>query len=398
MRKFRLRPVLFWGHLIFGLVAAIFIAVMSVTGCLLAFERPILEWSDRQAMRNVDAGAPREAMPDLVAAVQAKTGQPVQSITLYANAARPVVMETGRDKIYLVDPVTGNSTGLASPRVRGFFHWVLTVHRWFALSDAQHKTVEWVNGWASVLFIFLILSGWVLWLPPSWQPVALRTRLLPGWAAKTRARHFNWHNAFGFWFAVPLLAMATTGAILALPWANGLLFQLTGSPLPAQQAHMDFHPEGHGEQHGDEHGDGHEHGHGQGHREQVAPRVDVERILQSASQQQAGWKSLQLRFPFAGKPEVNVVVDRGNGAQPQLRDTYVYDAAGNLLRTDLFTQQSLGRRARAIVRFLHTGEIFGLVGETVALFAALFAALLVYTGVSLTWRRFFGKRRVAAQA
>ena len=59
---------------------------------------------------------------------------------------------------------------------------------------------------------------------------------------------------------------------------------------------------------------------------------------------------------------------------------------------DDITQQNLGRRLRMYSRFLHTGELFGLIGQTVAALCTLAAILLVWTGLALAWRRFFGPK------
>ena len=52
-----------------------------------------------------------------------------------------------------------------------------------------------------------------------------------------------------------------------------------------------------------------------------------------------------------------------------------------------FSQLTPGRRLRSYLRFAHTGEVFGLAGQTVAGLASAGGALLVWTGLSLAWRR-----------
>ena len=47
-----------------------------------------------------------------------------------------------------------------------------------------------------------------------------------------------------------------------------------------------------------------------------------------------------------------------------------------------------GRRLRSILRFAHTGEVLGIVGQTIAGIVSLGAVLLVYTGLALSLRRF----------
>jgi uncharacterized iron-regulated membrane protein len=49
---------------------------------------------------------------------------------------------------------------------------------------------------------------------------------------------------------------------------------------------------------------------------------------------------------------------------------------------------SASRRIRSWVRYSHTGEAFGVAGQTVATMASAGGALLAWTGLSLAWRRF----------
>ena len=82
-------------------------------------------------------------------------------------------------------------------------------------------------------------------------------------------------------------------------------------------------------------------------------------------------------------------IDRGYGGQPQLRGTLTVDrATADVVRWEPFDQQSTGRQLRSFLRFAHTGEYFGLVGQTIAGLASAGAVVLVWTGISLALRRF----------
>jgi uncharacterized iron-regulated membrane protein len=63
---------------------------------------------------------------------------------------------------------------------------------------------------------------------------------------------------------------------------------------------------------------------------------------------------------------------------------------------DDILQQNLGRRLRMYARFLHTGELFGLIGQTLAALCTLTTLILIWTGFALTFRRFFPKSSHAA--
>ncbi|MDR3724171.1 MAG: PepSY-associated TM helix domain-containing protein [Terracidiphilus sp.] len=386
--KFSLRALVFWTHLAVGLAAGIVVFALSLTGALLAFERPILAASDARVFGKLSPTATTIPISQLITRTGQTAGQAVTAVALPANATRAIALTVGRDQVYLANPYTGEIKGPASVRLRGFFEQVTGLHRWFGLSGASRKTVIAVKGWFTLGFVFMILSGWILWLPPRWTPQALRVRLRPGWAQTARAREYNWHHSFGLWLSIPLLTIAVTGIIMALPWANALLFRATGSPLPAQQERGGKGGPARG---GERPQQSKQENKQKNRHEQpsaIDPVINYEQIFSAARAQAGEWKTLQLRLPEDGARTVQVVADNGNGAQPERRTTLVFRASGQLDHIERPADQSLGRRARLYVRFLHTGEVYGFIGEAIALLACLAAMMLVYTGIALALRRF----------
>ena len=47
-----------------------------------------------------------------------------------------------------------------------------------------------------------------------------------------KARDWNWHNVIGFWSSSVLVVLTLTAAVMSYPWANDLLYTLTGSEPP----------------------------------------------------------------------------------------------------------------------------------------------------------------------
>jgi hypothetical protein len=58
-----------------------------------------------------------------------------------------------------------------------------------------------------------------------------------------------------------------------------------------------------------------------------------------------------------------------------------------------FSEMTAGRRARSWLRFAHTGEVYGTFGQTIAGLVSLGGAVLVWTGLSLAFRRLMAWRR-----
>jgi uncharacterized iron-regulated membrane protein len=120
----------------------------------------------------------------------------------------------------------------------------------------------------------------------------------------------------------------------------------------------------------------------------------VDTLWARAEEQVVGWKSITLRLPAAPAAPFAFTIDEGNGGQPQKRSTLSLDGStGAVVRWEPFSSLSAGRRLRSYLRFAHTGEVLGLFGQTVAGLVSAGAAVLVWTGFALAWRRLWAWRR-----
>ena len=91
-----------------------------------------------------------------------------------------------------------------------------------------------------------------------------------------------------------------------------------------------------------------------------------------------------------------MVVDWGNGVQTskKRRVKLARDGSG-IIGAPMASSTSPGQNARRFLRFVHTGEIYGIIGQTIAGLASLASVILVYTGISLAVRRLVRMRRTA---
>ena len=100
------------------------------------------------------------------------------------------------------------------------------------------------------------------------------------------------------------------------------------------------------------------------------------------------WRTMTTRLATSDRAPVVIAVDEGYGGQPQKRTTITFNRASAAIeKTDLFENLSPGRRLRSWLRFAHTGEIYGLTGQTIAGLVSAGGAVLVYTGIALALRR-----------
>lgn len=386
-----LRSILFWPHLVAGVLAGAIILIMSVTGVLLTYEKQMVAWADR---REVVAPAGRAAMPlgDLLARVAANAGARPVAIVLAAAPDAPAVATIGQ-RVVLVDPYDGSVLGDSAPRLRRFFRAVTDWHRWLAAAGENRALGRAVTGFANLIFLFIVVSGLYLWMPRKWTLRHIRAVALFNGRLSGKARDFNWHNVIGLWSAIPLFLVVISATPISFPWANTLLFRSVGEMPPAPAAGgapraAAAAPVGNSV--------ARESRSAVDTRNSIADAGDavgtqgIDIAWQRARRQVDGWRAITFRPPASPRAPLVFTIDRGTAGQPQHRGTLTVDRqTGAVERWEPFATQSRGRRLRSVARFLHTGEVLGVAGQTVAGAASLGGAVLVWTGVALAYRRFF---------
>jgi uncharacterized iron-regulated membrane protein len=366
------RRILFWLHLAAGAISGTVIFFLSVTGACLAYQGQMIAWADR-AQHVVANGRQQQSLSVLVESGQEYTHTPATAIALHSEPTAPVEVTFGREpaRVLLLDPYTAAVLGESAPHTRSFFAKMTALHRWFGMQGANRKTARAIKGAFTLAMLFLVCSGVILWMPRKWTRQHVSKSLLFRNNLRGRARDWNWHNVIGIWLAAPLLLISLTGVIMAYPWANDLLYRLTGSPIPPRQ--------GENARAGATSRRAHD-------ENTVAKIPDIEALLALANQNVPGWRTITIRLTPDAKATV-LQVDKGEGGRPDLRTQITLDSSGSHPRLETFASYNRGRRLRMWARFMHTGEAGGIAGETVALLASLGAAALMLTGFSLLLRR-----------
>lgn len=410
------RKIIFWIHLFAGCLAGIVILIMSVTGVLLAYERQIHDWANRSYRAAPPPSAQPLAVDVLLARV--KESQPAQptGITLKADPSEPVQFAFGREKTIYVNAYTGAVLGEGSPRLRAFFSTVENWHRWLGVSAAQRPVGRAITGACNLAFLILVTTGPFLWWPKKWTWKNLKAILLFRGGLNGKARDFNWHNVLGIWSMAPLFFIVLTGVIMSYPWANNLLYRMTGNepPPPGQPGPPGAtgpQTAGAKRREGDAAPAGRSDRQNAGERQKREARarerepnesadaqaripLSLTPLFARAQQQVAGWKSISLRVPPSPDAPLTFSIDQGEGGRPDLRSQLVLNAkTGEVVRWETFSSYNAGRRLRLWGRFVHTGEAGGWMGQTLALLVSAGGAILVWTGIALAVRRFFAWRK-----
>ncbi len=372
------RKVIFWCHLLTGVTAGLIVLNMSVTGVLLTYEKQIIAWADTRNYRIAPPSPEASRLPVetlLTKARDSRSDIVPATFTLQSDATKPAAIGASGGRFIYVNSYTGEVLGEGSRKVRDFFRGVTDWHRWLGANGENRATARAITGACNLGFLFLVVSGLYIWWPRNWAWSQVRNviwfkRGLPG-----KARDFNWHNTIGFWSLAVLFIVVLSGVVISYPWAGNLVYRLAGEtpPAPPQRA-APAQPAGHAAP----------------QRGSVQPPLDgLNQLLLRAEQQTTGWKSISLRLPPSVEAPVAFMIDHGNGGQPHKRAQLTLDRkSGEVVRWEPFSSFTTGRKMRSFLRFAHTGEVAGVVGQTIAGVASLGACFLVYTGLALSLRRF----------
>jgi uncharacterized iron-regulated membrane protein len=406
------RKVVFWLHLIAGVIAGVVIFIMSATGVALAFEKEIVAWAERDVRRvsPPTADAKPLGLDVLLAKLrEQRTNERPSAITWEADPTIAVAVSYGRTNAFYVNPYSGEIREQGAKRTREFMHVMIDLHRYLGGHEEKPRALgKAINGACNVAFLFLAGSGLYLWWPRQWTKRILASVGLMSFQLRGKARDFNWHNAVGLWCAPVLIVLTATAMPISYRWAGDFIYKLTGTTAPPQSA-----------------GPG---GAAPTPVEVSAPPagnnpLGLEAMFAAAQKEFPQWQQIVYRpGGRGGRPGANASATNAPAANPErgerrsegpregrgsaqpvplaiktqgqwprfattqlTLDPYT----GTILKNEGYGDQSLGRQVRSWTRYLHTGEALGVVGKAVAGLASAGALLLVWTGFALTWRRFF---------
>lgn len=361
---------IFWIHLAAGLLAAIFIFIMSATGVLLTYERQIKELAEMSYAVEPKDNSQRITTDQAVAVLQDLHSDEPHIYVRWVNRKGAAVPVWAGPYSYLLHPYTGEVLRTGEGAVAEFFHIVKDLHRYLLLEGDYRSIGKNLNNYANLVFIFLMLSGLYLWLPKRFSLRSIKSHSwLPKRYKNNHHRNRQWHFVFGIWSLPALFVIALTATLFHFDWANKTLYGFYGESVPVPERH------------------------------EVVSSLDsdhiaYEKLFQKAKQHAGNngyhdWYSMWMEIGEHQR-EARFYIDKSIGHRQELAYSLFFDTRSGQV-TDVLRKEdwSRGDQAWGTSRFLHTGEHFGIIGQTIAGLVSLLACLLVYTGFVLGWKRLF---------
>jgi uncharacterized iron-regulated membrane protein len=229
----------------------------------------------------------------------------------------------------------------------------MSLHRWLLGGD----TGKLIMGTATLLFLFIMITGVVLWWPKT--KAMLKSNLRIMWKANWKRVNHDLHYALGIYTVLFLFIFAFTGLAWSFQWFNDGIYKVTNSskePIkPPTSTYSDT---------------------------AYLAAIDADDILSDAYTRVPNAVFFNLAFPKDSTAVYSVGVLRRDAAHETATDNHYYDQySGEHLKLVAFADRPLGQRVRATFKPVHISSIWGLPSKILGFIVCLFGATFPITGV-----------------
>ncbi|MDQ1470660.1 MAG: hypothetical protein QOJ99_2140 [Bryobacterales bacterium] len=234
------RSIVLKVHLFLGLVGAVFLLILGLTGSIIAFETDIPHWLNPNLF-SVKPGPRTVPEQELVRLTEAQFAPArVNAVQFLRHPDLARVMQLPGGVRVFVNPYTGAILGsvigpFTSERTLGYIHQI----HLRLVPDPRATPQLAAPGKTFVSFAGLILCL----LVPTWLFLFWRTRRTTvKWSASWFRISFDLHHVIGIYAALFLLTAAFTGIIIGFEFAENTIYARMHSERPGRPAVVESRP------------------------------------------------------------------------------------------------------------------------------------------------------------
>lgn len=363
-RQVWIRKVNFQIHLWLGIVLALYLVVIGVTGSLLVVRIELGAMTGANAWETREAVKPRVGVSEVVRNLTARyPGFRIVSVrTPGKTEPHYIVRLLGPGQIRVaLDPGTGE---VLHGTKRGA-DWLDVVERlhtnWFLSRNGRV-----LNGVGGALLLLMCITGLVNWWPGirSWKR-ALKVDFRRSW----RRINFDLHSAAGFWTLALISFWGVSGIYFAWPrqvfnFVNRISPIVNSKPPVVEVT-----------------------------AKSEASDPDLEGLVKRAYELDPGTTLAGLEFPFNRRAPLQILMRRANGLSREYEDTLYFNPyTGEHLKTWRYgVNESLGDWFIWAQVPLHFGVYWGVGVKIIWALLGLVVPTLAVTGLVMYWNRSLSK-------
>ncbi len=376
-----LKKIARYFHRYLGWLSGIVVAVLCATGALLLIQPEVERVAEPERYAVPKHAGDVLSIDDFLVAFEQNEKEsfdrPVNLITtrlaIPQNPARPWrVSVSARDLneswryVVYVDPFTGKGISYGASKTQDFFRTVRRLHTSLCLNPQIGRPIV---GWSTFAFFFVLLTGFIRWLPQRFSnKKAWKSGLIPSFTKGKFRVLYDLHNVFGFYAAGVLAILSFTGCWLAFGWVRDAVDKTIGYDSQ-NYSQRDFTID-----------------------EVSDAAVSFQSIFDSQIEK-FGRKGYEISFPGKGSTRPLYISQTGGFFYP---DEYCWNPYnGELVGVAKFSDLPLSRRVRYSLSPLHRGIFWGGFTRLLAFLGCVVGVVLVVTGYILTLNRWDREEKAA---
>ncbi|MDR6564543.1 MULTISPECIES: PepSY-associated TM helix domain-containing protein [unclassified Arcicella] len=358
-------------HLWLGLASGLVVFIVSITGCLYAFQEEIQNVT--QPFRFVEPQNKPFLRPSALEkiALKALPNKQLHAI-LYSGksqSAQAIFYHYEPSYYYItyLNPYNGEVLEVKDMD-SDFFRIVLMGHYYLWLPPTIGQPIV---ATSTLVFVVMLISGIILWWPKNES--AAKQRFWFRWknTTKWKRKNYDLHNILGFYSAWIVLIIALTGLVWGFEWFANSVYGGLGGEKSTMYTEV-FSDKKQKE-----------------NLTKQSPAID--RIWYKMLAEQPLAKTIEVHIPESDSASlaVNINVEEGTTWKIDYRYFDQYSLK-ELSVNHLYGRFPVDKVADKILRMnydIHVGAIFGLAGKVLAFLVSLVAASLPISGVLIWWGR-----------
>ena len=368
-------------HLWLGLLSALIVIAVSLSGAIYAYKHQVSDLFNRKLLRVEKAGAIRQPVDSLLTHFNKNYGE-ATSVEIHHDERRTVLVSSrGREAAGIslyYDPYTARPVGVKNNKPDAFFAFMLEFHRYLLLGEVGKQ----INGAAVLIFLFMLISGFILWLPKKLK--YWRNAFLIKWKAKFYRINYDLHNVLGFYSLLLLFFIGVTGLYVSYQWMkNVIIVGLGGEQVVTTEASESVKKElaasfskmlGTLEK--------------EKQSDTLQQKITVAQMLTKADSIYPFKGILQIQLPNAQSATYEFTkMNHNHFAGFTVPEKITFASTGSIREVKAYSNLELHDQFRAIAKPLHTGEIMGLWSIIVYSVVSLIACSLPITGFIIWWKK-----------
>lgn len=352
-------------HLWMGVGSGLILFLVCLSGTIYTFREEI-EMLIEPEKYSVDVPEGVEPMvaEAIIAQLQQQPGGIVSSISIPHEKDEPYAVsikqseEERRGTTYFINPYTAEVLGTSDSPASDFFMFMFRMHRWLLLDSAIGRPIV---GVATLIFVFLILSGLVIWVPQ--KVSAWRQGLKIKFSANWKRINHDLHNSLGLYSSILLLIMALTGLCWSFEWYRDGLGEVLGTQVFGRRG-----------------------GGGESLNSTVpaqnATPLTVAELMRISDEKLPYEGDHQISLPADATAIVTISKNKTGFFAPSASDKLQLDQySGEVLASEIFAEKPFNERIAASIKPLHMGYVYGTFTKILYFIACLIATSLPVTGV-----------------